>query len=83
MKTIKYFTAAWCGPCKMFKPVMTELQSEGLNIQFVDVDNNPLEAQNYGIRSVPTCVLLDNGREVTRWTGPLPKLEIKKRYGAL
>ena len=38
MKTAKYFTASWCGPCKMFKPIMKEIEREGHSIQFIDID---------------------------------------------
>ena len=40
MKTVKYFSAVWCGPCQTFKPTMKELASEGYNIEFIDVDTN-------------------------------------------
>ena len=40
MKTAKYFTATWCGPCKAFKPVMNEIKGEGYSIQFIDADDN-------------------------------------------
>lgn len=59
MKTAKYFSATWCGPCKQFKPIMEELASEGYNIEFIDGDENPREAMKYNIRSVPTTVILE------------------------
>ena len=40
MNKILYFTASWCGPCKALAPTIQQLQSEGLNIQKVDVDND-------------------------------------------
>jgi thioredoxin 1 len=59
MKTAKYFSATWCGPCKQFKPIMEELASEGYNIEFIDGDENPREAMKYNIRSVPTTIILE------------------------
>jgi len=59
MKTAKYFSATWCGPCKQFKPIMEELASEGYNIEFIDGDENREEAMKYNIRSVPTTVILE------------------------
>ena len=61
MKTAKYFTATWCGPCKAFKPVMNEVAGEGHSIQFVDIDENQSLASQYGIRSVPTTIIEENG----------------------
>ena len=45
MKTAKYFTAKWCGPCKAFKPVMTEIMNEAHSVQILDVDENKSLAQ--------------------------------------
>jgi|TARA_B100000900_G_C20292027_1_gene598506 thiol-disulfide isomerase/thioredoxin len=59
MKTAKYFSATWCGPCKQFKPIMEELASEGYNIEFIDGDENREEAMKYNIRSVPTTIILE------------------------
>ena len=73
MKTIKYFSAAWCGPCKTFKPIMEEISSEGHNVQFIDVDTDSDLASKYGIRSVPTTVIEDNGVEINRIVGASSK----------
>ena len=59
MRTAKYFSATWCGPCKQFKPIMEELASEGYNIEFIDGDENPKEAMKYNIRSIPTTIILE------------------------
>ena len=40
IKTAKYFTATWCGPCKKFRPIMNEIKSEGYSIQFIDIDED-------------------------------------------
>ena len=79
MKTAKYFTATWCGPCKAFKPVMNEVAGEGHSIQFIDVDEYQSVASKYGVRSVPTTVIEENGVEVDRFVGALPKQSVIQR----
>jgi len=79
MKTMKYFSATWCGPCKVFKPVMTEIASEGHSVQFIDVDEQQSLASQYGIRSVPSVVIEENGVEVDRFVGAQPKHMILER----
>ena len=79
MKTAKYFTATWCGPCKAFKPVMNEVAGEGYSIQFIDVDENQSLASQYGVRSVPTTVIEENGVEVDRFVGALSKEAVKNK----
>ena len=76
MKTAKYFTATWCGPCKAFKPIMTEVMNEGYLVQILDVDQNKNTAQQYNVRSVPTTVIEENGVEVDRFVGALPKQSV-------
>jgi thioredoxin 1 len=70
MLTIKYFTASWCGPCKMFGPTVDKVQAEtGANIQKIDVDNNKDMAINYGVMSVPTLIFERDGVVVNKRTG--------------
>ncbi len=76
---MKYFSATWCGPCKVFKPVMTEIASEGHSVQFIDVDEQQSLASQYGIRSVPSVVIEENGVEVDRFVGAQPKHMILER----
>ena len=73
MKTIKYFSATWCGPCQTFKPVMNEIASEGYSVQFIDIDQSSALAESYNVRSVPTVVIEENGSEVDRFIGSIPK----------
>lgn len=55
-----YFSATWCGPCKMFGPVMDRLASEGaINMEKVDIEQNHELVARYGIRSVPTVIKVD------------------------
>ena len=79
MKTMKYFTATWCGPCQSFKPVMNEIASEGCSIEFIDVDQEQNKATKYGVRSVPTVVIEENGIEVDRFVGSIPKQMILEK----
>ena len=79
MKTIKYFSATWCGPCKTFKPVMNEVAGEGHSVQFIDIDQSQDLAAKYGVRSVPTTVIEENGIEVDRFIGAIPKQQVLDR----
>ena len=54
-----YFTAEWCGPCKVTRPIVEKIKAE-YGIMIVDVDKNPTKASQYGIRSVPTFINGDN-----------------------
>ena len=75
MKTAKYFTA-WCGPCKTFKPVLIESVEEGYSIEIIDLDEQQDIAAQYRISSVPTMVIEENGIEVDRFIGALPKKQV-------
>ena len=79
MRTAKYFTATWCGPCKAFKPIILELISEGYNITIVDVDQEQNLSGQYRVSSVPTTVIEENGVEVDRFVGALPKETVKNK----
>jgi len=74
MKVLK-FSAAWCQPCKT---LTTQLESLSANYEEIDADSNPEKFKAFGIRNVPTLVLLDNnGLEKDRLTGlvTLPALK--------
>ena len=79
MKTMKYFSATWCGPCKAFKPVMNEIASEGYSVQFIDIDQSPNMATQFSVMSVPTVIIEENGIEVDRFVGSIPKQMILER----
>ena len=76
MKTAKYFTANSCSPCKAFKPIMNEIKSEGYSVEIIDLDSNQALASKYNVRSVPTTVIEQNGVEVDRFVGGLPKQSV-------
>ena len=79
MKTMKYFSATWCGPCKAFKPVMNEIKNEGHYVEFIDTDNMSDLASKYNIRSVPTVVIEEGGVEVDRFVGSIPKQQVLQK----
>lgn len=73
------FWAEWCGPCKMVAPVVEEIARETagrLTVTKCNVDEHQDLAQNFGIRSIPTLVVLKKGQEVARLVGAMPKAEI-------
>ena len=76
MKTMKYFSATWCGPCKTFKPVMNEVVDEGHSVQFIDIDQQQDLAARYNVRSVPTTIIEKNGIEVDRFIGSVSKQQV-------
>jgi len=74
--------APWCGPCKMLSPVVDELATElagRVRVAKLNVDENPATAARFGIRGIPTLLVLRDGREVDRMVGVLPKAEIARR----
>ncbi len=79
MKTAKYFSATWCGPCQTFKPTMKEIAGEGFNVEFIDIDKSGNVASKYNVRSVPTVVIEQNGVEVDRVVGMQTKRVMVER----
>tara|TARA_Y100000310_G_C20120053_1_gene551031 strand:+ start:223 stop:468 length:246 start_codon:yes stop_codon:yes gene_type:complete len=79
MKTLKYFSATWCGPCQTFKPIMNEIASEGYSVQIIDIDQSSSVAEQYNVRSVPTVVIEENGVEVDRFIGAISKQAVLER----
>ena len=70
------FWAEWCGPCKALAPKLEEVATEmsgKAKIVKLDVDANPDTASKYGVRGIPTLVLLKGGKEVGRLVGNQPK----------
>ena len=73
------FWAPWCGPCRMMAPAFeqaaAQLKGRALLVK-VNSDDNPLTSSRFGIRSIPTLVKLDHGRELSRRSGALPAGQI-------
>lgn len=75
------FWAPWCGPCKSLGPVLEKLETEyagRFKLAKVDSDQEQQIAAMFGIRSIPTCVLLMNGQPVDGFTGALPEGQVRQ-----
>ena len=67
--------AEWCGPCKMFAPVFAQAAGTlepDFRLLKLDTDANPQTAARFAIRSIPTLLVLRNGREISRTAGAMP-----------
>lgn len=74
------FWAPWCGPCRAMGPVLDELSTEyagKVKICKMNVDENPATPQRYGVRAIPTMVLIKGGQTVEQVTGAVPKAQLK------
>ena len=78
--TLIDFWATWCGPCKMMAPIVEQYSEEHpeLNVCKIDVDLNPNIARQFGIMSIPTLVVVKNGKETARSVGVQQKGSLDK-----
>jgi len=76
MVTVKKFSAVWCGPCRALTPVMNEIKGNYSNVNFeeYDIDEYSDITEEYGVRSVPTVIIVKDGIEVNRFTGLSSKM---------
>jgi thioredoxin 2 len=75
------FWAPWCGPCVSFAPVFAEAASSlepQLRLAKVDTEAQPALAQRFGIRSIPTLLVMRNGREVARQAGAMNGMQLRQ-----
>ncbi|MBR6225675.1 MAG: thioredoxin [Bacilli bacterium] len=74
-KVLVDFFATWCGPCKMLSPILEKVASEheDLTVLKVDVDEVGDVATKYGIRSIPTLILFEDGKAVDMKLGFMPE----------
>lgn len=77
------FWAAWCGPCRMVSPIVDEVAEEvsAVKVGKVNVDENPDLAQKFGVMSIPTLVVIKDGKVVQRAVGARQKAAIKEMLG--
>ena len=74
-KVLVDFFATWCGPCKMLAPIIEKVASEheDITVLKIDVDEVPDVAAKYGIRSIPTLILFEDGKAVDMKLGYIPE----------
>jgi thioredoxin len=75
------FWAPWCGPCRIIGPIVEELAPNYNGkavIGKVNVDDNPMIAQRFGVTSIPTLMMFKEGKLVDRAVGAMPKGELQK-----
>mgnify|MGYP006268485643 CR=1 FL=1 len=74
MATILYFSTTTCGPCKMFKPIVTE--TLGSRVVYVDAQQSPDLASKYGVTAVPTMIVAEGNTVLKRHTGVMSKQQL-------
>ncbi len=77
------FWASWCGPCRMVSPIVDEIAEEtpGVKVGKVNVDEQGELASAFGVMSIPTLLVMKNGKVVNRATGARPKKQIAAMLG--
>ena len=72
------FWASWCGPCRMVSPIVDEIAAERSDIKVgkINVDEQPELAAQFGVMSIPTLVVIKNGKVVNQAVGARPKAQI-------
>ncbi len=82
MPVLVDFWAEWCGPCRMVAPILDDLSREmagRLKVVKLNIDENPVTADRYQVRSIPTLLLFKGGVVVDQVVGALPKGPLKAR----
>ena len=79
-KVLLDFWATWCGPCRMIAPFVEEIaeENEHITVGKIDVDEEPALAARFGITSIPTLIVMENGQKVDQLIGYRPKADTQK-----
>lgn len=83
--TLVDFWAPWCGPCQIMGPILDELSNELTTVKIgkLNVDQHPAIAQEYGIMSIPTMKVFQNGQVVKEYIGTQSKESLKTELSSL
>ncbi len=79
------FWAEWCGPCRAIAPALEEIGAEyagKLVVAKVNIDENPMTPNQYGVRGIPTMILFKDGKPVATKVGAAPKSVLKEWVAA-
>jgi len=79
MKKILYFSAPWCEPCKQFAPIMEQI-GQTVPVEKINVDEQSDLAATYGVRNVPTILILKDGQVAQKFVGVQPPNLILESY---
>ena len=76
------FWASWCGPCRMVAPIVDEIADERADVKVgkVNVDDEPELASKFGVMSIPTLVVMENGKIKSQMVGARPKNQIEAMF---
>lgn len=78
--TIIDFWAPWCGPCKMYGPIIEQFATDNpeVNVKKINVDEHTEAAKKHGIRSIPTTIIFKDGQIITKVPGVIQKEKLKE-----
>jgi thioredoxin-like negative regulator of GroEL len=75
MKQIIYFSADWCNPCRTLGPIMENVKKT-VPVHKINIDYDTINVAQFNVKSIPTVIILENGQEVSRFTGIKSEAEI-------
>jgi thioredoxin 1 len=78
VKHVLYFTAEWCKPCEKVRPVVEQLNRDQITARFfmIDADSETEMVEDFGVRSIPTFILIEDNKEVGRTNGAKTREEL-------